>query len=131
MANKDLVSQLESLFSEIDPEPEAEEKKDGSLLKETVARLFKCEATIEPIAAEPSIVKAIPIVAPGSEKVREEPQVPPRGAANVLLHKWTIQSQIAEQVSVTYALVLVVLITVILLSVGIAILLSSHITAIF
>jgi signal transduction histidine kinase/DNA-binding response OmpR family regulator len=59
MANRDYSLQLEAMFSEIIPEPEAKESREGFLIKEVVTEFLWDAATIEPVAAELSIVNAL------------------------------------------------------------------------
>jgi signal transduction histidine kinase/response regulator RpfG family c-di-GMP phosphodiesterase/putative methionine-R-sulfoxide reductase with GAF domain len=59
MANRDYSRQLEAMFSGITPEPEAEESREGFLLEEVVTDLLWDGATVEPVAAESSIMDAL------------------------------------------------------------------------
>lgn len=119
MVTRNLDSRLEGLFFEIDPLPEAAENDDGHLLEEIVAGLFGNETVTEINAAElttelPPVDGPFLNANPSDRRSRVFDRSP----------RWAIQSQIAGLVSVRFALVLVMLATVILLSVGIPMLLA-------
>lgn len=120
MVTRNLDSQLEVLFLESRPLLEAAENDDGSLLEEIVTGLFEIETATEfdatRLATELSPTDASFLTAS------------PRKRQNRVFDGspgWAIQSQIADRVSVRrFALILAMLVTVILLSVGIPLLLA-------
>ena len=77
MADKDLQSQLASLFTDTIVEPEAAEGMDGSPLGEIVTDLLEGEAPTEPVAAEPIIAQAYPPLPAEPDEVTEEQEIPP------------------------------------------------------
>jgi GAF domain-containing protein len=78
MSDKDLRSQLEGLFSDIVPEPEAE-KKGESLLEEVVVSPTEAEmAEAEMVKGEPMAAEALPPTPAKPEEAAEERrEVPP------------------------------------------------------
>jgi hypothetical protein len=119
MVTRDLDSQLEGLFLEIDPLPEAAEHDDGPLLEEIVTGLFGNE-TVTEINATGLATELSPVddpflnANPSERHSRVFDQSP----------WWAIQSQIAGRGSLRFALVLVMLVTVILVSIGIPMLMA-------
>jgi hypothetical protein len=99
MATEELINQFESLFSDIPLDSEGDKKREESWLEETISSLYTGEAVIEALLAAPVTVEGISKRGDGF--------------------------QIADGVSVKFVPVVVVLIAVILLSIGIAALLSS------
>jgi hypothetical protein len=99
MATEELINQFESLFSGILLDSEGDKKGEESWLEERVSSLYTGEAVIEALLAAPVTVEAVPRRGNGF--------------------------QIADGVSVKFVPVVVVLIAAILLSIGIAALLSS------
>jgi hypothetical protein len=105
MATKELINQFESLFSDIPLDGKGDKKGEGSWLEETVSSLYTGEAVIEALLAAPVTVEA----------------TSKRGG----------RSQISGGVPVKFVPVVVVLIAAILLSIGIAALLSSFTALVF
>jgi GAF domain-containing protein len=82
MSDKDLRSQLEGLFSDIVPEPEAE--KDESLLEEAVDGPAEAEiAEAETVKGKPVAAEAPPLIpAKLEETEREKREVPPASVSD-------------------------------------------------
>lgn len=120
MISRDFDSQLEGLFFEIGPVPQAAENNDDPLLEEIVAGLFGNEAVTETkttgLTTELSPVDASSLNAnPSKHHSRVFDRFPRR----------MILSQIAEQNLLRFALVLLLLVTVILAGIGIPMLMDS------
>jgi hypothetical protein len=120
MIPRDFDSQLKDLFFEIGPVPQAAENNDGPLLEEIVAGLFENEAVTEfkatGLTAELSPVGAPFLNAnPSEHRSRVFDRFP----------RWMILSQIAEQNLLRFALVLLLVVTVILVGIGIPMLMDS------
>ncbi len=120
MIPRDLDSQLEGLFFEIGPVPQAAENNDGPLLEGIVAGLLGNVAVTETkttgLTTELSPVGASSLNAnPSEHHTRVIDRFPKR----------MILSQIAEQNLLRFVLVLLLLVTVILAGIGIPMLMDS------